>query len=212
MDKLEELADDQHPLISNGQLREELGWDEERYKRIKTQLIEQNFVIAGRGYGGSVGLADIPGSKPLNLFISYSHADEAIKKDLLKHLEPLKRINLVEAWHDRKLKAGEEWEKSISKQLESADIILLLVSIDFINSNYCYDNELDRALELHEKKKTVVIPVIVRNCLWQHTPFSKLQALPKDAKAIAMWPDKDEALTSVVEGIRQIAEQIRATK
>jgi hypothetical protein len=212
VDKLKELSGGEQKLIGNGSLREALKWDEERYKRIKSQLLEENLIIAGRGYGGSVGLADVPGSKALSLFISYSHADEGIKTELLKHIAPLKRLNLVDAWHDRKLKAGEEWEQAIAKELENADIILLLVSIDFINSKYCYDIELDKALERHSEKKAIVIPVIARNCLWQHTPFSKLQALPKDAKAIASWPDQDEALTNVVEGVRIVAEQLRTSK
>ena len=206
------MSNGEQRLIGNNQLRDTLGWDEDLYKRIKAQLIEQNQVIAGRGYGGTVGLADVPGSKALSLFISYSHADEGVKTELIKHLEPLKKLSLIETWHDRKLKPGDEWEKVISKELEKADIILLLVSIDFINSKYCYDIELDKALERHEQKTAVVIPIIVRNCLWQFTPFAKIQALPKDAKAITSWPDKDEAMTHVVDGVRLIAEQIRAVK
>ena len=212
LDKLKDMSNGEQRLIGNTQLRETLGWDEDLYKRIKAQLIEQNLVIAGRGYGGTVGLADVPGSKALSLFISYSHADEGVKTELVKHLEPLKNLHLVETWHDRKLKPGEEWENVISKELEKADIILLLVSIDFINSKYCYDIELDKALERHEQKTAVVVPIIVRNCLWQFTPFAKIQALPKDAKAISSWPDRDEAMTHVVDGIRLIAEQIRAVK
>lgn len=212
IDQLKVMSNGEQRLIGNNQLRDTLGWDEDLYKRIKAQLIEQNQVIAGRGYGGTVGLADVPGSKALSLFISYSHADEGVKTELIKHLEPLKKLSLIETWHDRKLKPGDEWEKVISKELEKADIILLLVSIDFINSKYCYDIELDKALERHEQKTAVVIPIIVRNCLWQFTPFAKIQALPKDAKAITSWPDKDEAMTHVVDGVRLIAEQIRAVK
>jgi hypothetical protein len=83
---------------------------------------------------------------------------------------------------------------------------LLLVSIDFINSKYCYDIELEAAMERHSKGNAVVIPVILRSCFWHNTPFAKLQALPKDAKAISSWTDRDEALAAVAEGVRQIAE------
>lgn len=131
---------------------------------------------------------------------------------MLKHLEPLKHLNLIESWHDRKLVAGDEWEKAISKNLENADIILLLISIDFINSKYCFDIELERALELNEQKKAIVVPVIIRNCLWQHTAFAKLQALPRDAKAVSAWADRDEALTNIANGIKQLAEDIRASR
>lgn len=212
LDKLRELSNGEQKLIGNMTLREALGWDEERYNRIKVQLREENAVLVGTGRGGSVGLADALGVSALRLFVSYSHEDEALKNELLKHIEPLKRLNLIESWHDRKLVAGEDWEKSISKNLETADIVLLLVSIDFINSKYCFDIELDRALELHAQQKTTVVPVILRNCLWQHTAFAKLQALPRDAKAVCAWPDRDEAFTNVADGIRQVAEQIRASR
>ena len=124
----------------------------------------------------------------------------------------MKRLNLIDSWHDRKLLAGEDWEKSISSNLEKADIILLLVSIDFINSKYCFDIELDRALERHAQQEATVIPVILRNCLWQYTSFAKIQVLPKDAKAVCAWSDRDEAFANVADGIRVVAEQIRASR
>ena len=212
LDKLKKLSGNEQPLIGNVTLRNALRWEERRYNRIKLQLANENTVISGRGRGGSVGLADAPGARALNLFVSYSHADETLKLQLMKHLEPLRRSNLVEAWSDRKLTAGDEWKGAISNKLEKADIILLLVSIDFINSQYCYDLELDRALERHEEKSAVVIPVILRNCLWEHLPFAKLQALPKDGKAVAAALNIDEVLTSVVEGIRVVAEELRALR
>ena len=212
LDKLRELSNGEQTLIGNIKLRESLGWDEARYNRIKLQLREENAVIVGTGKGGSVGLADAPGTSALSLFVSYSHTDEALKNDMLKHIEPLKRLNLIDSWHDRKLLAGEDWEKSISSNLEKADIILLLVSIDFINSKYCFDIELDRALERHAQQEATVIPVILRNCLWQYTSFAKIQVLPKDAKAVCAWSDRDEAFANVADGIRVVAEQIRASR
>ena len=129
-----------------------------------------------------------------------------------KHLEPLKRLGLIEAWHDRKLKAGDEWDKSISSNLESADVILLLVSIDFINSKYCYDREMYRALERHNEGRAVVIPVILRDCLWQTAEFANLQAVPQDGKPVCSWSDRDEALTKVAQSIRQRVETIIASR
>jgi len=212
IDKLKELSGGEQKLLPNGAVRDALEWEEERYARIKAQLVDEKVILVGRGQGGTVGLADAPGESALKVFISYSHADEALKDELLKHLSPLKRMNLIEEWHDRKLKVGEEWDRSISRNLESADIILLLVSIDFVNSKYCYDIELDKALELHDQKKAAVIPIILRNCLWQHTPFAKLQALPRDAKAVSAWSDRDEALASVAEGIKTVAETLRQSR
>jgi hypothetical protein len=87
-------------------------------------------------------------------------------------------------------------------------IILLLISIDFINSEYCYDTEMERAMERHQKGEARVIPIILRSCLWQYAPFAKLQALPKDAKAVQSWSDRDEALTDIVDGIGKVAEEL----
>lgn len=212
MDKLKELSGDEQRLIGNISLREALGWDQSRYDRIKNQLREENSVVIGMGRGGSVGLARAPGSKALSVFVSYSHKDEDLKTHLLKHLEPLKRLNLIESWSDRKLVAGDNWGAEISKNLEAADIILLLISVDFITSAYCYDIELERALERHAEGRCIVLPIILRNCLWQHLEFSKIQALPKDGKAVSAWDDIDEALTSVADGVRLVAEQLRASR
>jgi len=208
--KLAELSEEGKSLVSNMALRESLGWDEDLYKRVKVQLVDERIIFVSRGYGGTVGLTSPKGTSALSVFVSYSHRDESFKDDLVKHLSPLKRLGLVEEWHDRKITAGAEWDKVISEKLEAAKIILLLVSIDFITSAYCYDVELERALERHAKNEAVVIPIVVRNCLWQHTPFAKLQALPKDAKAVSSWSDRDDAFTIIAESIRQIAEQLLA--
>lgn len=209
---LKDLSADGKELISNKALREKLGWDEERYDRVKVELRAEDAVIVGRGYGGSVGLASVPGSNALSVFISYSHVDEKMKSHLLQHLEPLRRLHLIETWHDQKIKPGDEWDATISKEIDKADIILLLISVDFINSKYCYDVELDKAMELHASGKARVIPVILRNCLWQLSRFAKLQALPSAGKAVATWSDQDEALVNVAIGIREVAEELLASK
>lgn len=209
LDKLKELTTSDRQLVPNRDVRDGLAWDDGRYDRIKAQLSDEGLIIVGRGYGGRVGLRDAPGTSPLKVFISYSHIDEKIKNDLQKHLSPLKRMDLISEWSDREIKAGDDWGSAISKQLEQAHIIILLISIDFINSKYCYDIEMDKALERHEDESAVVIPVIVRNCLWQHTPFAKLQAVPKDGRAVASYADLDTALTEVTEAIRTVAESLR---
>lgn len=208
LDTLGKLSSQGESLVGNGTLRDALGWDEERYQSIKNQLRLERAILVGRGRGGTVGLADTPGSEGLNVFVSYSHVDEELKTELMKHLDPLRRQHGIETWHDRKLKAGDEWDKSISTALEKADLILLLVSIDFINSKYCFDIELEAAMERHAKNEARVVPIVLRNCLWQQTPFAKLQALPKDGKAVASWPNRDDALVNVAEGIRQVVEDL----
>lgn len=207
LEKLRELTGENQRLVSNAALREALDWEEERYKSVKGQLVDEKLVVVGRGYGGTIGLATAPGARALTIFISYSHADEPLKNELLKHLAPLKRLKLVEAWHDRKLKAGDNVDDEILAKLEESDVALFLVSVDFINSEYCYV-ELEKALELQEGGRVTVIPVILRSCLWQHTPLAKLLALPKDGKAVTAWHDKDEAFADVAEGLRLKALEI----
>jgi hypothetical protein len=208
MDKLAKLSGSEQKLVSNPSLREALGWNERRYSRIKAQLVGENRIIVGRGQGGSLALAGGRGNQALKVFVSYSHADEGLKNAVLSHLKPLERLNLIDQWHDRKLLAGDTWADGISSNLEKADIVLLLVSIDFINSKYCYDVELERALERHDEGSCRVVPIILRGCLWQHTPFAKLQALPRDGKPAVSWPDLDEALATVAEALRTLAEDL----
>ncbi|OBP14812.1 hypothetical protein A5320_13925 [Rheinheimera sp. SA_1] len=208
LDKLKSLVDKDSPLTTNQALRDALGWDEDKYRQIKRQLLDEEQIVSGRGHGGKIGLSFGIGSNPLNIFISYSHADEALKDQFVKHLNPLKRMGLIAEWHDRKILAGDKWAQEISKNLATSKIIVLLVSIDFINSEYCYDIELEKALDLHEKGASKVIPVILRSCMWQHMPFAKYQALPKDGKAVKSWLDVDEAFASVAEGIKKTVDEI----
>jgi internalin A len=118
----------------------------------------------------------------------------------------LQRQGLLKTWHDRKIEAGAEWKQKIDDNLERADIILLLVSADFIASDYCYEKELQRALERHEKGEAHVIPVIVRDVNWRIAPFAKLQALPKDGRAVQRWRDRNAAWRNVSEGIARVVD------
>ena len=145
----------------------------------------------------------------LRLFYSYSHKDESLRVELETHLRLLQLQGLIEAWHDREIEAGHEWEPEIKENLERADIILLLVSANFIASYYCWEEEMKRALERHERKEARVIPVIVRAVNWKKAPFAKLQALPKDGLAVTKWRDKDSAWQNVSEGIERVIEEMR---
>lgn len=213
--ELKKQSQGEQKLISNEALRTALGWNEQLYKRVKGELVLSHEIIVGRGRGGSVGLADAPGAKPLpalRMFISYCHVDEHIKNELLKHLTPLKQLNLLETWHDRKIGPGDKWDEAIADALSTADIILLLISIDFINSKYCYEVEMQQALDRQASNEAVVIPVIARNCMWKSTPFAKLQALPADGRAIASWREIDEPLTLIAEGVRSVAERLMSER
>lgn len=146
-------------------------------------------------------------SGPIELFYSYAHEDEALRERLEVHLTLLKRQGILQDWHDRDIGAGSEWAKQISAHLESADLVLLLISPDFIASDYCWDIELKRAMERHEAGEARVIPIILRETDWTGAPFGKLQALPKDAKPVKSWPDQDAAFVDIARGIRKAAEE-----
>jgi hypothetical protein len=137
------------------------------------------------------------------VFFSYSHADEDLRDRLEKNLTMLKRQGVIDTFHDRRIAAGSEVDTSISAELERADVILLLVSTDFLASAYCYDIEMKMALERHERREARVIPVILRPCEWKEAPFGKLMATPRDGKPITSFPDLDDAFLQVTQAIRQ---------
>ena len=131
-----------------------------------------------------------------------SHADEGLRNQLEKHLSALKHQGLLETWHDRRITVGQVFNAEIDAHLEAAEVILLLISSDFLASDYCYKREMARAMERHEARDAIVIPVILRPCDWQDTPFGKLMAAPKDGLAVTKWPDIDDAFLDVVTAIK----------
>ena len=142
------------------------------------------------------------------VFYSYSHKDEAYKNSLVTHLTILKRIELIDDWHDRKILPGADWGGEISGNLLDSDVIILLVSSDFIASEYCYCKEMSTAIEMHESKQSIVIPVIIRPCEWGESPIGSIQALPKDVKPISTWGNEDEAWLDVVSGIKSVVKNV----
>jgi internalin A len=141
--------------------------------------------------------------RPARLFYSYSHKDETLRSELETHLKILHRRGLIEPWHDRNIDAGEEWKSKINDHLKSADIILLLVSSDFIASDYCYEIEMKTALKKHADGESKVIPIIIRDVNWKSAPFAKLQALPIDAKPVTEWATRDAAWRNVSDGVER---------
>ncbi len=146
--------------------------------------------------------------EPIQIFVSYSHKDETLRDRLSAHLSSLERSGVIIEWHDRRIPPGDEWEEAIDERIETARMILLLISSDFMKSDYC-QSESKRALERRENGEAIVIPVILRPCDWPNTPFCKLQALPRDRKAVTTWENEDEAFTNVVEGIRKAIEELQ---
>lgn len=149
-------------------------------------------------------------SNKLKVFLSYSHKDEDMKNQLDTFLINLKRSGSIQIWQDRQLLAGTEWNDAIKKELAAADIILLLISADFNASNYIWENELDTAMQRHEKGEARVIPVILRNCEWQDMPYAKLQALPVNGRPVSEFADKDKAYTEIAREIRRVVEFLAA--
>ena len=142
----------------------------------------------------------------VNIFVCYAHKDRKSLDKLETHLKPLQRQGLIKVWKDREISAGSEWEPEIMKQFEMAQAILLLVSPEFLASEYCYGVEMKRAIEKHEREEAYVIPIILRPCLWRISPLAKLQALPRDGIPIIGpgWRNQDEAFFDVAEGIIEL--------
>jgi molecular chaperone DnaK len=150
-----------------------------------------------------------PPIRPISVFYSYSHQDAALREQLEIHLVLLRRQGLIDEWHDRRIEPGEDWASAIDSRLKNADIVLLLVSPDFLASDYCYEREMKTALDRHANGEARVIPIILRAVDWGHTPFSALQALPEDGKPVVEFGRRDRAWLAVANGIRDVATDLK---
>jgi hypothetical protein len=146
-------------------------------------------------------------SGKVRIFCSYAHEDAGLQDQLRKHLGVLQE--LIESWYDRDIHPGDRWEDAISEQLERADIILLLVSVDFLSSRYCMGVELARALERAGRNEAVVIPVLLRPVDCDNAPFRHLQFLPSDRRPVVKWGDRDDAFLDIERGVRRVVERLR---
>src|SRR6266487_921701 len=147
-------------------------------------------------------------SEAVGLFYSYAREDEALRDKLNEHLALLKRQGIISDWHEREITAGSLWAEELSKHLKAARIRLLLISPAFIASDYYYGVEMQEAMQRHIAGEATVIPIILRPCDWEAAPFGALQALPKNAKAVTMWANRDAAFTNIAKGIRKLVEEI----
>jgi tetratricopeptide (TPR) repeat protein len=139
---------------------------------------------------------------PFKVFLSYSHEDEDLCNSFLKHLSQLERDGLIEQWNDRSISPGAEWAGEIDENLNTADVVILMVSASFLNSKYCNDVEMTRALERRQKGETLVVPVIIRPCDWETSRFGKLQALPKGGKPVVDWKTLDHGFLDAEKSLR----------
>ncbi len=146
---------------------------------------------------------------PLKVFYSYAHQDEKARDTLDQHLELLARRNLILRWHDRHIVPGSEWDSAIQEALESADIILLLVSKSFMASRYVKDEEIPAAMREHEAGRARVVPVLLENVPgWRKAPFARLELLPTKGRAVSQWRDPVAAFADVARGIGRVAKDI----
>jgi hypothetical protein len=146
----------------------------------------------------------------IEAFLSYAPEDKALVDELTKHLQIMKRQGLITNWSKDDISAGREVKQEAKERLDTAHIILLFVSPDFLALDSHYDVEIARALERHKTGTARVIPIILRRTEgWEKTEFGKLLALPRNSKPITDWRNRDEALQEVAKGIRAVVEQLR---
>jgi len=139
-------------------------------------------------------------ARPLEIFFSYAHEDEDLMDDVRRQLIVYEGNGRILKWHDRMIPPGTEWRDHIDSKLEAAQVVLLFMSPHSIESRYCYEIEGEAALQRHQAGKARVIPIVLRPCPWEATPFGALQALPADAKPISTWTDRDQACLDVARG------------
>jgi Flp pilus assembly protein TadD len=145
----------------------------------------------------------------IHVFYCYAREDKAFRDQLDRHLSNLRRQKQITTWYDREISPGTDWEQEIDIHLSTAHLILLLVSPDFMDSDYCYGIEMKKALERHERGTARVVPIILRPVDWEDAPFSHLQVLPTDALPIASWRDRDEAFADVARYIRKTVKELQ---
>lgn len=148
--------------------------------------------------------------EPVDLFYSYAHEDRPLRDELAKHLKIMERRGVIRPWHDGCIVPGQAWNKEISDKLESADLVLLLISLDFMDSEFIWSQELDTAMKRHARGEASVVPVMLKAYDIEGAPFAKLQGLPSDLRPVTSWPIRDEAWTDVAKGIRRTVEHIQA--
>jgi hypothetical protein len=153
--------------------------------------------------------SDAKSSESIKVFISYSCKDEKLKDRLRSHLSPMIRQGLIESWDDRQIRAGSEWNSSMLHKLNEANIILCLISADFIASDSCYLIESQHALERRATGKVEVIPVLLKATDWQKTVFQPLLAIPRSGKAIADYPNRERAFREVAQEIGKVVDALR---
>jgi TIR domain len=214
LSKLAEMHEATTKGVTNANLRAQFSWNDKTFNNTRQALLDEGRIKKGTGQGGKTILVDTPNAKnveasKLKVFISYSHQDKTHKLELEKHLKPLERLGLVEKWSDKKIKAGQNLKNEIDANLATANLILLLISIDFVNSHWCFDLEMDEALRRQALNEVIVVPVILRPCLWEGLPFSESLVLPAGGQAVESFSNREDAYLQVAKAIQLHATSFR---
>ena len=149
--------------------------------------------------------------KAVRIYLSYADSDNGLLDELSKQLRPLEQQRIIEIWHRGKVKAGSVWKRLVENYLDGADLILLLVSPDFVVSEVCCEIETSRAMQRHKRGVVHVIPVILRPTDWTSLPYGGLWSLPSDARPVTLWHSLDAAFSDIVEGIKKVVSDITTT-
>jgi TIR domain-containing protein len=145
---------------------------------------------------------------PISLFASYAPQDTPLEQELKEHLRPLQREGRIELWPDRGMSAGTEREQESSKHLQAAQIILLLVSPNFLASDFCYSVEMKQAMERHQRREVRLIPLLLRPCDWHTASFASLQCLPSNGQPVTTWSHREAAWLDVVQALSRVVDQL----
>lgn len=146
--------------------------------------------------------------KKKRAFFSYSKHDKDYLSEFKKHLQELRRAESLDFWDDSMILPGEEWDSSIKAALAQSDIVFLMLSADFLNTEYIWEKEITEAMHRFDKGLAIVIPIKIRACDWSNTPFAKLQGLPRKSNIIGKDPKNDEAWQEVVQDVRDLLERV----
>lgn len=145
-------------------------------------------------------------SKGVKVFIAYSHEDESLKKRLEVHLTILKRQGFISTWYDGEMVPGKTWTTQTKNELGSADIVLLLISPDFLASNF--RTELPKTMDTSKRSEVDVIPIILKECEWHLAVVGSFKALyidtDKPVSSLEYWDGPDDAFTSITKGIKGV--------
>jgi hypothetical protein len=145
--------------------------------------------------------------KNVEIYCCYAHEDAKYLQMLKAQLSPFLHKGSILFWDDTNISPGALWQDEVNNHLETASIVLLLVSADFMNSEYCYSEEMTRAMQRHEEGMIRVIPIIIRPVAWQEAPFGNFQVLPPGSKAVSLWENIDQVLLDIVQGIAKVANE-----